>query len=181
MLPVLTFLTAPTPHKITWLSSKCVARYHDQSSQKPKDLIGVDEGLQEALQEGEHLRSRVWHSNFVLTDVDRTTFLQEEARLFKVLCNGNTVINGQINARSIHACKGFFCGFNPLYHLYPGTPGWGWALKGEIVTWDDFPGIEINSLKKMSCRKQEKAKISSVSRTGDYSEERGKQFVSLRP
>lgn len=60
-------------------------------------------------------------------------------------------------------------------------PGRGWALKDETVTWDDFPGTEMNSLKKTSCRKQKKAKSSSVNRTVDYSEDRGQQLVPLRP
>ncbi len=75
--------------------------------QKSANLIRVNEGLQNGLQERQHLCSGVWHRHFLLTDVDCSTFLQEEARLLKVLSNRERDINKQINTISITnwSCK----------------------------------------------------------------------------
>lgn len=51
----------------------------------PNDLIRADEGTQESLQEVQRLPTPVVRIHFLLADVNRATFLQEETGLLKVL------------------------------------------------------------------------------------------------
>lgn len=65
-------------------------------SVSPQDLVGVNEGLQKRLQEGQHLRPWIWHRHFLWTDVDRTASLQQAAGLLKVLWDKSTGRNTEI-------------------------------------------------------------------------------------